>query len=527
MSEDYSESNKAYLAQCKELTIESIVRTLQSCDIPVNDETMGKAVSAYLKTHSLTQDEVRQAVQTGSKILDSKALHSHTDLLQYIDDNHILKRLSLQIAKARELPANSVFLVGLGVFSSMACRRYVVDYPKAKSVPLGLYVIAEQPSGVGKTSASAMFQKPFFDMFAEYNDIKDKRMATLINAVTSKTATDAEQDELNELQNEERPTLFMTNATPEGLEKTLPSNKGIFAAISSEQGLFNSLFGKSYSTGASNNDIVLNGFDGGHVAFGRVTRNGFVGNAAGAIVCFAQEGSIDTVLDAGANGAGLSERFLMLSELHRLGKRDRKAMFLGTAFDDFSIYDEYADICLELMEVFTEPHKFNDLSHLKLSIESANEIGDYLNALEPYLADGERLSHSTLRGACGKIDIQIMKIAANLHLLDGDFSNCFIADKHVTSAIKIADDLLMFQAHILGDKGVVGIKADYEAILSYVSSKPGATEREIIMAKRAVKPFKSYTGNVSDLIRNTIEEMVNGGLLLKNTVNNKTGYTVA
>jgi hypothetical protein len=119
-----------------------------------------------------------------------------------------------------------------------------------------------------------------------------------------------------------------------------------------------------------------------------------------------------------------------------------------------------------------------------------------------------------------------MKIAANLHLLDGGFNDFMIADKHVTSAIKIADDLLLFQAHILNDKGVVGTKAEYEAIYKYVSSKPQCTEREIIMAKHKAIPFKSYTGNVNELIKTSIAEMVESGLLSKDTINGKSCYTI-
>ncbi len=117
------------------------------------------------------------------------------------------------------------------------------------------------------------------------------------------------------------PSLFVTNSTPEGLEKSLYFSKGFFSAISSEKGLFNSLFGKSYGNGENNNDIVLNGFNGDYVATSRATREGYVGHVSGGIVCFAQAGSVETVLEA-SNGSGLSERFFMIVEPHNLGIRD-------------------------------------------------------------------------------------------------------------------------------------------------------------------------------------------------------------
>jgi hypothetical protein len=245
-------------------------------------------------------------------------------------------------------------------------------------------------------------------MFSEVEEAKDAKIARLIKEVISGTASDDEKEELetlqNELKNDLRQTLFTTNATPEGLEKELPRNKGMFSAVSSEQGLFNTLFGnRSYAN--ANFDIVLNAFDGGYVSFSRTIRKGFAGVPAGAIVCFAQDGSIDTVLEAGSNGIGLSERFLMLSEPHRLGLRDRKAMFLGTAFNDLSAMEDYTAVCNNLADVFSEPEFFKNLSHLRLSDAAIDELGDYLLKIEPYLANGEQFSHSSLRGACGKVDI--------------------------------------------------------------------------------------------------------------------------
>ncbi len=77
------------------------------------------------------------------------------------------------------------------------------------------------------------------------------------------------------------------------MEQTLSGTQGFFSAISSEQGLFNSLLGLSYSNNAPNNDLVLNGFDGGHISSCRVTRDGYYGHVIGGITLFAQQGSVE------------------------------------------------------------------------------------------------------------------------------------------------------------------------------------------------------------------------------------------
>ena len=81
-----------------------------------------------------------------NSILDDERHYCKVDLLKHVDDKHLLKQLSLSIANATELPQSTVFLLGLGVFSSMATRRWRVNYQHGGSKPIALYVVAEQPS---------------------------------------------------------------------------------------------------------------------------------------------------------------------------------------------------------------------------------------------------------------------------------------------------------------------------------------------------------------------------------------------
>ena len=97
-----------------------------------------------------------------NKILDDEVDYFELDLLKHVPDSYILKRLSIATANAIQLPVSSVFLAGLGVFSSISCRRYVVAYQHGGDVPIGLYTIIEQPSGTGKSWCLTTFQKPFF-----------------------------------------------------------------------------------------------------------------------------------------------------------------------------------------------------------------------------------------------------------------------------------------------------------------------------------------------------------------------------
>jgi len=491
--------------------------------LPVTPEVIDKIIQAYAqqgdrkKVRQLFQDIDDQRKAAGI-LNDKKSFISEldtpenintVDLLGFVDDSHLLKRLSLEIASAYYLPQSTVFLMGLGVFSSVSCRKYVVNYQNNYSLPIGLYVIAEQPSGVGKSRCLNSFEHDFSQIHKSIAAARKKEINRLLK---DKELNDGElkedqRAELFDLQNTPIPQLYTTNATPEGLERTLADNKGFFAAISSEQGLFNSLFGKTYANGANNNDVVLNGFDAGFINVNRAGRTGYSGNVVGAVVCFAQQGSIETILDA-SQGTGLSERFLMLVEPHLLGKRSHQKSNVITDV----LLIEYEMACGFALNVFNQPEEFSDLSHLFITSDGFQLIADYQDMIEPHLADGEKYSFPALRGVASKINMQIMKIAANLHLLDDGFFHPYIADKHIESAIKIADRLLQHQLKMMRDKGIIGIKAEYQSILSIFDTEKTPTERQIIQVKRQANPFKGTT-NPSDIIRKALAEMVQVGLL--------------
>ena len=67
----------------------------------------------------------------------------------------------------------------------------------------------------------------------------------------------------------------------------------------------------------------------------RATRRGFDGEVHGSIVCFAQPGSIESIMLA-SGGTGLAERFLWLSDDHNLGKRDHLKPWIKPDAEQFT-----------------------------------------------------------------------------------------------------------------------------------------------------------------------------------------------
>ena len=458
-------------------------------------------------------NEIQQLQQntTFNAILDVETNYCRdVDLLKYLDDESLIKKMSIQVAACCQLPVNTVFLALLGVFSSVSCRKWVVDYKYDGDLPIGLYFILEQPSGTSKSRCLKIGQKPF-------NNIKEEVVADYreqLNKLQSiNEPNEAQAEELKGLLARKaliNSRVFISNATAEGLEQTLSSTKGFFSAVSSEQGLFDSLLGLSYSKGGNNNDLILNGFDGGHLSSCRVSREGFHGAVVGAVVLFAQQGSIEKAYQS-SNGVGISERFISLAEPHNLGARDH----INEIKANQEIYDDYGMACDFARSVFSDPSEADELFHLKISDSGHLLIAHYRQKIEKHLVDGGLYSHISLRGAASKINMQIMKIAANLYLIDrADNCKPEIPDSIIKASIGIASDLLKANLAICQAKGMTGQRAEFNAILSIFEEKNTIkSERQIIQSRLRVIPFKDFTGNKSNLVRGALLSMVDADLL--------------
>jgi len=446
--------------------------------------------------------------------LDHENSYHAVDLLRYVPDSGF-KRFVIQTVRQCQLPESTVFLNMVGIYASVACRKWAVCYATGGMLPIGLYVVTEQPPGTGKTRCQSIAQYPFFKIKSQLTTDTTKRLKVLEE---SKDRTDADEAELLKLKEQEacvtsRP--FITNATPEAIEKELLATNGYFSAVSSEQGLFNSMLGLSYANGsANNNDLVLHGLDGGYMSSSRVTRSGYHGHVIGGIVLFAQDGSVQKILEA-SNGTGLAERFLMLCEPHNLGKRNHS---LRVHIDE-ALANEYASRCNFAEDVYQAPISKNDLAILKPSNAGYQMIEDYRQRIEPQIDDGGKFSHIALRGAAAKIDMQILKLAANLWLLTrSDEYQPTISEDIVEAAIKIANELIESNLTICRAKGIIGITAEFKAILRiFECDKRPKSERQIIQSRSTVEPFKSFTGNKSDAIRQALAGMVESGIFAKTT----------
>lgn len=229
--------------------------------------------------------------QIGNENMRSSIKLPELDLTS-IGAGNALVAFSADIARAFQFPVNTAMLTVMGVFSGYAGLKYCVQYPNQHRLPIGLYVVGEQPPAAAKSSVLNMATRPCLLAIKALNDSRRE------------AATDDEPAKLIK--------ILGTNTTPEALESDHAKvNDGYFSLASAEQGLSDVLLGLT-SDRKSDNDLLLKGFNGEWHSASRVTRQGYQGIVHGAVTLLAQSGSIDTIL-AKSHGTGIAERFLMLS----------------------------------------------------------------------------------------------------------------------------------------------------------------------------------------------------------------------
>lgn len=395
-------------------------------------------------------------------------------------------RYAIQLADDRMMPRDTTVLTALGIASAPVSMLYNVSYQHSSHIPTSLYVATEQPASSGKSGVITAFMMPI------QKAIKD------MNARTERRNEETEEDD--SVQKLTRYSAFISDATPEALDKMLGRQYGHFCLASAEQALVNTALGLSYGSGQkSNNDLILKGATGDWHSSARVTRGCYEGFVFGSVTVIAQRGTIDTILEQ-SNGTGIAERFIMLAEPTLLGYRDHMAK---RSRPDYDLMVDYSNAMDALILQYEQARSagiadYETLPCLKLSANDWAKLGDIKARLEPTMADGGKYSHELLRGIVGKFDQRVMKLASVLHVTEsamaGEEVRTIIDSRYVDMAIKLAE-LSLKQIYVaMTEKGLIGMSAEEEVIYRIVSSKGqhGILWRELYNAAKGVQPFKSY-----------------------------------
>lgn len=333
-----------------------------------------------------------------------------------VNDN--LGAYAKAVAESIKFPEATTYAFGLAAVASAMQINFFYRY-FGNEKPVTLYVIASQPPGTGKSGVKDSFCTPIkaaYDDINVGNHIERQMLESKLKdeqkeaekASGSDNELRARLTKIEEIKSKiaETPVYqyAFQDVTAEALEASALKQRGIFNVISDEATAVSALLGTMYGDGKANNGMLLKGWDGELVETGRISREGGVGTVRGVFAILAQDEAIRGMIENGLRGNGALERFLMVREKPTLGTRNH-AIYTPVPYELKHVYEE------------TVTNLVRQQSHVcfELSKEAQEFVAYLKNDYEPHLADGGKYSHALLRGAIGKLDKNVIKIACILH----------------------------------------------------------------------------------------------------------------
>lgn len=469
-----------------------------------------------------------------AKYLKEKPLPYYINLQTTIP-GYLIERMAKYLWDKHHIPISTSILVGLGVVSGFTCRKWNCAYEDGNTVPICLFVVAEQDSANGKSAVLSAFQKPFMDLIEKYIEkyttliaIKGQELCVHLDNEVNIEKKDLKKFKIQEKKikielsmlelkkdyaNELIPT---TDSTPQALEESLNDSEGFFMVVSDEQALLDSMIS---GRGNKSNQILLKGRYAERVKTKRRSRRGYDGIIVGNFVCFSQGGSIKKIINA-SNSTGLFERFLIIEEPesvnidHTLEKPDGS-----------DLLNEYAKKFEFIIDVVDKPLKYKDLITLQISKNGWWRIKLFQNELERLILPNQIFSYPSLKIMAKKVTYQIMSIASNLHLLEsknlpllkGDH---FIEDRFVDVAIELVRSLLRSTYDYFVRAGLIGNKDQLREVINYFIDKDG-NYRNVRINKHTISQKKVFD-NIKNK-ENLIEDIINFLISTNNLIQNQDG----
>lgn len=449
--------------------VHDISEAVKSIKIRQNAKKIAEQESTDKYLQELRAEDVRLAALE----------HQPGSIFEIIKDHPIAEFIK-QVASSRQVVLDSVTLVGLSMLSSAVGMAFKCKRPGYVAIPVGLYAVAAQPPGARKSAVISAFSEALFGALLNRNAALKEE---IINS-DDDIAVNAARDKLF------RP--FVSDATAESVEEhVLRSTNGFFAVQTDEQTMLDTLFRRKHegSTGEPPS-FLTQGFEGGYVCSSRVTRKGFSGNAHGAMTVFAQEGAIDTVLNAGVTVRGMVQ---LLEEATNVGFRQRPTA--ESRYCDPAAWEKMGERLLSLLPA---ERGFKRLRTLKISEAGHDLLDDFAYMLEPLVLPGQRFCSEEIQLSALNAPVVATKISAVLHaarhLLTADDVPADIGLEDIDLGILLAEKLLDVKERLLLSRGLLGgDNAEKDAVLAFLGKQPGFAfpASEAVRRLRNISPFRS------------------------------------
>jgi hypothetical protein len=422
------------------------------------------------------------------------------------DRDDLLTLMAKNKSSEIQFPSSTIFLHGLGCIASALTKAFCIEYGR-NSIPVNLYVATGQPPSTGKSEVNNTFVMPIIMSYEKINKELSSERKMLIREIArieKQLGSGKDMDEraiiemfdVLESKQERLKSIpiykaTVTDATPEAAEILAMRQSGMFNILSAEAESINVMMGSVYGDNKggkkTNQGLMLSAWDGEYISVERAGRETYTGFVRASISVLAQPDTIDTILEAGSSGRGLTERFLILVEPSMLGNRidDRREKF------NTNLYRRYENLIENILR--EEDVKLN------FSADANDFIRGIVRINEPKMADDGEYSNALLTGVIGKADKQIRKIAAVLHCIEnwqdgGERSRTIGLDETIW-ACSIFDSLSKTFVNAADSMGYVGNNSEMYKMVDVLNSlassnKLKTTVAFIVNKVKNSKPFK-------------------------------------
>ena len=355
-------------------------------------------------------------------------------------------------ARATQTPADMAGCCALGVLSSCAGGRVVVEARPGWREPLNTFIVPVLPPGSRKSAVVSACTTPLYQ--AEQELIQQARgtitEARMLRDIAQQAADKAMRaagakpgdakltaDAVGAAQQVENvvipvtPRLIADDITAEAVGTLLAEHGGRLSVISAEGGLFDTIAGRYSSQRIPSLDVWLKGHSGDPL---RVDRKGrpaeFVQSPALTLLLTVQPTVLASITGNGEfRGRGLLARVLFSLPPDNVGHRQ-----IGAAPVSPEVTDAYAT---NVRKLAAELADWSDPAVLTLSPDAAQQLLAFEKVVEPRLRrDGE---WGGIREWASKLVGATVRLAGLLHLAsEEDWLGELISETTLKSAIRLA-----------------------------------------------------------------------------------------
>lgn len=454
------------------------------------------------------------------------------------------------LSEEHKFPLQTACFTAMIIASHCVGAAYSVSSPSGRILPVPLFGISEQPSNAGKTSVVEDCYAGFAENAINLNRVIATRRDAIKQEIETKkkSGISVSQNELDKLRSMAEIPIGISDPTPEGLESSLVRTGGFFIAYSTEQGLSKTLLGGMYSDGKTKDDLILKAFNAEFHAVERASdRITFKGRPYGGVFELSQEGTINRIMSS-AGVSGISERFLMLREGDLLGTRryvndliDINGVLTGIISPTADMIKAHKPVERTALKQYQKQCAYMATKRFENANADVNgltrlhfdpEAWVVLMAGKQFLEDDigkQRVRNSYLASMKGKVDLQIMKLAATIHCMDCDIEThknipLNIGIETVRTAFWTIYELFEGVSKIADSNAMYGDSAEEDFIMNYLQSQSRPIDMKKIchnIKRQKDSPFRFYTerGAAKIKIEDTIKRLVDEGKVFerKNT----------